>query len=61
MPLIRVEMFEGRSREQKLELMQAITRETARVLAIDEEGVDVIITELKREDWSTGGVPWSER
>lgn len=61
MPLIRIELFEGRSREQKKELVQAITRETVRVLNCGEDAVDVILTDIKREDWATAGVFWSER
>lgn len=61
MPLIRIEMFEGRSREQKKELVQAITRETARVLDCGEDAVDIILAEVKREDWATAGKFWSER
>jgi 4-oxalocrotonate tautomerase len=61
MPLIRIEMFEGRSREQKKELVQAVTRETARVLNCGEDAVDIILAEVKREDWATAGTFWSER
>lgn len=61
MPLIRIEMFEGRSREQKKALAETITRETDRILNCGAEAVDIIFTELKREDWATGGVFWSDR
>ena len=61
MPFIHIELFEGRTQEQKKELAQAITRETARVLACPEESVDIIYTDLKRENWATGGRFWSER
>jgi len=55
MPLIRVEMFEGRDTETKRELIQALTRETVRIAGVSEASVDVIITEIKKEDWGIGG------
>ena len=55
MPMIRVEMFEGRDTETKRELIQALTRETVRIAGVSEASVDVIITEIKKEDWGIGG------
>lgn len=55
MPLIRVELFEGRSAETKKELIEALTRETVRIAGVSEASVDVIITEVKKENWGIGG------
>jgi len=60
MPTIQIQMFEGRSREQRHELAKAITEATCRVLAVGPEAVDIVITEVKRENWVTAGRPWSE-
>lgn len=61
MPTMHIELFEGRSPEKKRELVEAITRETCRVLECDPGSVDIILTDVKREHWATGGVMWSER
>lgn len=61
MPTLRVELFEGRSAEQKRELVAALTAETSRVLDCSPEAVDIILSEVRREHWATGGVLWSER
>lgn len=61
MPTIRVEMFEGRTPEQKREFVKAITEATAQTLGSSPEAVDVIITDIKKSDWATGGVLWSEK
>ena len=61
MPLIRVELFEGRSPEQKRELALALTEATMKVISCKAEAVDVMFFEVARHDWVTGGVPWSER
>jgi 4-oxalocrotonate tautomerase len=54
-------MMEGRTIEQKRRLVEEITRVTVEVLGSKAESVDVIITDVKRENWATGGKLWSER
>jgi len=61
MPLIRVEMFEGRSTDQKRELVEALTRETARVCKCSPESVIILIQDVKKSDWGVGGQLCSER
>ncbi len=61
MPTIRVELFEGRTPEQKKAFVQALTEATCKTLGTAPESVDVILTEVKKSDWATGGVLWSER
>lgn len=60
MPTYHIEMFEGRTVEQKKKLAQEITRVTVEVLGGDAESVDILITDVKRENWATGGKLWSE-
>ena len=60
MPLITVQLFEGRSQEQKREYAKALTEASVRVLDIDPGAVDVIFSNIKRSDWATGGVLWSD-
>ena len=61
MPTYHIEMMEGRTIEQKKKLVQEITRVTVEVLGGSPEAVDILITDVKRENWATGGVLWSER
>jgi 4-oxalocrotonate tautomerase len=61
MPLIRVELFEGRSLEQKREYAKALTDASVQVLGISADAVDVIFADVKRSDWATGGVLWSDK
>lgn len=60
MPTIHIEMFEGRTPEQKKKLVAEITRVTVETLGGKPESVDIIITDVKRENWATGGRLWSE-
>ena len=60
MPTYHVEMIEGRTVEQKKKLVAEITRVSVEVLGGVADSVDVIITDIKRENWATGGKLWSE-
>jgi len=60
MPTYHVEMMEGRTLDQKKKLVAELTRVSVEVLAVAPESVDVIITDIKRENWATGGKLWSE-
>lgn len=61
MPTINVQMFAGRSTEQKREFIKAVTEATCRTLGCGPESVDILIQDVKKEDWATGGVLWSDR
>ena len=60
MPTYHIEMLEGRTIEQKKKLVEAITRVTVEVLGGSADSVDILITDVKRENWATGGKLWSE-
>ncbi|TXC65554.1 4-oxalocrotonate tautomerase [Piscinibacter aquaticus] len=61
MPTLHVEFFEGRTVEQKRALAKELTEACVRVLGGSADSVDVIFTDVKREDWATGGVLWSDK
>ena len=59
MPTYHVEMMEGRTLEQKKKLVAEITRVSVEILGGVADSVDVIITDIKRDNWATGGKLWS--
>lgn len=61
MPVVRIEMYEGRSIEQKRELVRGVTDVVARVTGNPADAVHVIIEEVKRENWSIGGLLHPDR
>ena len=61
MPTIRVELFEGRTPEQKAELAKELTAACVRVLGGSPDGVDILFFDVARQDWATGGVLWSQK
>jgi 4-oxalocrotonate tautomerase len=61
MPTIRVELFAGRTVEQKRALAQALTEAAVRTLGGSADGVDVLFYDIERHDWATGGQLWSDK
>jgi 4-oxalocrotonate tautomerase len=61
MPFVTVSMYEGRTLDQKRELVKGITEVVARVTGVTPQGVHVVIDEVKRENWSIGGLLWPDR
>ncbi len=60
MPTYHVEMLEGRTLEQKKKLVEEITRVSVEVLGGSPSSVDVLIVDVKADNWATGGKLWSE-
>jgi 4-oxalocrotonate tautomerase len=60
MPTFHIEMFEGRSVEQKRELAAALTETTCKVLGVEPQSVDIIFLDVKPENWATAGKLWSD-
>ena len=61
MPLIRVELFAGRTPEQKRELAVALTEACVKTLGLKPEAVDVMFFDVQRHDWATASVPWTDK
>lgn len=55
MPIIRIEMWEGRSLEQKRELVEVYTREMARICGCGADSIYIVIDDVKKENWGAGG------
>jgi 4-oxalocrotonate tautomerase len=60
MPTIRVELFEGRTEQQKAALAAKLTAACVDVLGGSADSVDVLFFEVARHHWATGGVLWSQ-
>jgi 4-oxalocrotonate tautomerase len=60
MPTLRVELFEGRTSEQKAALAKELTDACVRVLGGSPGGIDIVFYDIKRSDWATGGQLWSQ-
>jgi 4-oxalocrotonate tautomerase len=61
MPIVTVAMYEGRTLDQKRELVKGITEVVARVTGNPLDSVHVVIEEVKRENWAIGGLLHPDR
>lgn len=55
MPIVRIEMFEGRSTDQKRRLVRELTDVFVTTLGCDAATVRIVITEVSKENWAIGG------
>ena len=55
MPVIRVEMIEGRTVEQKRALAEELTDAFVRTCSGNADSVYVVIDDIKKEDWAVAG------
>ena len=56
MPTVHVELFPGRTHEQKADLAKATTDAVVRVAKTTPEATTVIFTEVPKEHWAKAGV-----
>jgi len=61
MPSIHVELFAGRTVEQKRALALALTDAVVKTLGGSPEAVDIIFVDVERHDWATAGKLWSDK
>ncbi len=59
MPIVIVEMWEGRTIEQKKQLVEGITSSFAKI-GVPPEQVNIIIKDNPKHNWATGGKLASE-
>lgn len=55
MPIIHIQMLAGRSLEQKSELADVLTRETARIARCTAADVQIVFDEVAHASWAVGG------
>ncbi|MHB1696858.1 MAG: 2-hydroxymuconate tautomerase [bacterium] len=55
MPFVSIKMLEGRTKEQKRNLIESITKSVSESLCIGEENVWVVVEEFPSDEWGLGG------
>lgn len=61
MPIIHVELVEGRTFEKKKQLGEAITNATVDIVKVPKEAVKVIFVDMKKDNFMEAGVMRSEK
>lgn len=60
MPIIRVDLWEGRPKEKKKELIEKLTETTCNVLGCSKTAVIIVLSDIKKENWGDSGKQGSE-
>ena len=56
MPIVKVEMWAGRTHEQKQKLAKAITEACMEIVDAPADGTLVIFEDVPKENWAVAGV-----
>ncbi len=54
MPIVTVQMLSGRTAEQKSALIEGLANVVIETLAVPEEAIRIVLTEVAPEDWGNG-------
>ena len=61
MPILQVELLKGRTIEQKRAMAEKVTQALVETVNCKQEDVKIIIREMEREDYATGGVLMADK
>jgi len=61
MPIVRVEMWPGRTHSQKSELARAITEAMVTIAHTTPEATIIVFDDVAKEDWAQSGVLASDQ
>ncbi|KKL11462.1 hypothetical protein LCGC14_2545560 [marine sediment metagenome] len=59
MPVVRIDLWKGREKETKKELIKKVTSAVVDAIGCSTGAVQVIINEVDKDNWGIGGVPAS--
>jgi 4-oxalocrotonate tautomerase len=59
MPIIRIELFPGRSHQTKMDIARGITELLEEKAGISPSATTIMFTEIARSDWVVGGKPYA--
>ncbi|MEE8402199.1 MAG: 2-hydroxymuconate tautomerase [Candidatus Hydrothermarchaeaceae archaeon] len=57
MPIVRIEMWEGRSDAVKEELIRKVSKAVSETVGAPIEHIQVVIFDVPKKHWGIGGVP----
>ena len=61
MPILQIHLLEGRTKEQKKNLVKEVTFSVCSSLGVKPEQVRIILSEMNPADYSVGGELFSEK
>ena len=60
MPIVHIYMFEGRTDDQKSEMVKGVTKAISSAAGIPDSSTTIVLHDTKRSDWAQGGVVASD-
>ncbi|ATH93621.1 4-oxalocrotonate tautomerase [Bacillus glycinifermentans] len=60
MPIVHIQLLEGRPAEKVEEVIQNVTDTISATLGAPKENVRVLVTEIPKSHWGIGGTPASK-
>ncbi len=61
MPLVRIDLWAGRGPEVKQALIEKVTRAVVDAVGCPTDAVEVLIYEVDKANWATGGVAHAQK
>ncbi|MDD5772044.1 MAG: 2-hydroxymuconate tautomerase family protein [bacterium] len=61
MPVVNIQILKGRSQEQKKKMAKTVTDAIVSSIGVKPEAVWIVIEEMERENFATGGVLHCEK
>ncbi len=61
MPIVQIEMFEGRTLEQKRAMVKEVTQALVRTVKCPPDAVKIVIREMKKEDLAEAGLLYCDK
>jgi 4-oxalocrotonate tautomerase len=61
MPIVKIELWKGRSKEQKRKLVGKVTSAVVDSVSCPAEAVQVVVAEIEKENWGIAGQLASEK
>jgi 4-oxalocrotonate tautomerase len=56
MPIISIQMYNGRNQREKDRLAEAITENVAKILKVEREEIIIVFTETAHGNWYASGI-----
>ncbi len=55
MPVVKIDMWEGRTEEQKEKLIKAIFKALEESIGVPKENIEIIINDIPKSNWGKNG------
>lgn len=55
MPIVKIEMWKGRNKEQKRKMVKEVTAAIVNSIGCPAESVQIVIEDVDKENWGLGG------